>query len=128
MTTTPSTAPRRSAERCYSPPAPASRTSAPAHRGRRPFVDTADVLLVVEITTADTAVTDRITRPVLYAEAGIGHLWRLDLEPAPHLRVGALEGGAYATVARVPAGRSARIPAPLAVQLAPAGLAAPPAR
>ncbi|MFE5078355.1 hypothetical protein [Streptomyces halstedii] len=44
--------------------------------------------------------TDRITRLVLYAEAGIGHLWRLDREPAPHLWVGALEGSAYATVAR----------------------------
>lgn len=91
------------------------------------FVDAGDVLLAAEVTTADTAVTDRITRPALYAEAGIGHLWRLDLEPAPHLWVGALEGGAYATVARVPAGRTARIPAPLAVHLDPAGLAEPPA-
>ncbi|MEU3220170.1 Uma2 family endonuclease [Streptomyces sp. NPDC006971] len=102
------------------------RTAAAA--GDRPFVDAADVLLAVEVTTVDTAVTDRITKPVLYAEAGIGHLWRLDLEPAPHLWVGALEGNVYATVARVPAGRSARIPAPLTVVLDPAGLAGPPAR
>lgn len=102
-----------------------ARTTAAA--GDRPFVDAADVLLAVEVTTADTAVTDRITKPALYAEAGIGHLWRLDLEPAPHLWVGALESGAYATVARIPAGRSARIPAPLTVVLDPAGLAEPPA-
>ncbi|MGW0999210.1 Uma2 family endonuclease [Streptomyces sp. NPDC002523] len=91
----------------------------------RAFVDAGDVLLAVEITTADTAVTDRVTRPALYAEAGIGHLWRLDLEPAPHLWVGALESGVYATVARVPGGRTARVPAPVVVQLDPAALAAP---
>ncbi|WP_431776517.1 Uma2 family endonuclease [Streptomyces cucumeris] len=91
-------------------------------------VDAGDVLLAVEITTADTAVTDRVTRPALYAEAGIRHLWRLDLEPAPHLWVGTLEGGVYATVARVPGGRTARVPSPVAVQLDPADLAAPPAR
>ncbi len=101
---------------------------AEAATGDRCFVDAGDVLLAVEVTTADSAVTDRVTRPALYAEAGIRHLWRLDLEPAPHLWVGTLEGGVYATVARIPAGRSARVPAPLAVQLDPADLTAPPAR
>lgn len=101
---------------------------AAAAAGDPDVIDAGDVLLAVEITTADTAVTDRVTRPALYAEAGIRHLWRLDLEPAPHLWVGTLEGGAYATVARVPAGRTARLPAPVAVQLDPADLAAPPAR
>lgn len=94
----------------------------------RDVVDVGDVLLVVEITTADTAVTDRITKPALYAEASVPHLWRLDLEPAPHLYVGALEGDVYATVAHIPAGRSARVPAPVAVQLDPADLITPPAR
>ncbi|OSC70544.1 hypothetical protein B5181_09285 [Streptomyces sp. 4F] len=83
--------------------------TAAAAAGDRAFVDAGDVLLAVEITTADTAVNNRVTRPALYAEAGIGHLWRLDLEPAPYLWVGALEGGVYATVARVPV--------PVAVQL-----------
>ncbi|MFI0040984.1 Uma2 family endonuclease [Streptomyces mutabilis] len=94
--------------------------TAAAAAGDRAFVDAGDVLLAVEITTADTAVNNRVTRPALYAEAGIGHLWRLDLEPAPYLWVGALEGGVYATVARVPV--------PVAVQLDPAALAAPPPR
>lgn len=102
--------------------------TAAAVTGDRAFVDAGDVLLVVEIATADTAVTDRITRPALYAEAGIGHLWRLDLEPAPHLWVGALESDVYATVARLPGGRTARIPAPLTVQVDPADLVEPPAR
>uniref|UniRef100_UPI003F4920DE Uma2 family endonuclease n=1 Tax=Streptomyces sp. CA-136453 TaxID=3240050 RepID=UPI003F4920DE len=99
-----------------------------ADAGDRLCADAGDVVLAVEVTTPDTAVTDRLTRPALYAEAGIAHLWRLDLEPAPHLWIGALEGGAYATVVRVPAGRTTRIPAPLTVQLDPAALAAPPAR
>ncbi|MGW7460991.1 Uma2 family endonuclease [Streptomyces sp. NPDC054797] len=101
---------------------------AAAATGDRAFVDAGDVLLAVEITTADTAVTDRTTRPALYAEAGIRHLWRLDLEPAPYLWVGALEGSVYATVACLPAGRTARVPAPLAVRLDPADLTASPAR
>ncbi|WP_237518656.1 Uma2 family endonuclease [Streptomyces sp. SID5910] len=58
---------------------------AAAATGHRPFVDAGDVVLAVEVTTPDTAVTDRFTLPALYAEAGIGHLWRLDLEPVPHL-------------------------------------------
>ncbi|MFJ4013968.1 Uma2 family endonuclease [Streptomyces sp. NPDC090026] len=80
---------------------------AAAAAGDRTFVDAGDVLLAVEIATAGTVVTDRFTRPALYAEAGIRHLWRLDLEPAPTLWVGTLEGGAYSTVARILAGRSA---------------------
>ncbi|WP_189846715.1 Uma2 family endonuclease [Streptomyces rubiginosohelvolus] len=101
---------------------------AAAATGDRLCADAGDVVLAVEVTTPDTAVTDRFTRPALYAEAGIAHHWRLDLEPGPHLWIGALEGGAYTTVARVPGGRTTRIPAPLSVQLDPAGLTAPPAR
>ncbi|WP_338715957.1 Uma2 family endonuclease (plasmid) [Streptomyces acidiscabies] len=77
--------------------------------GDRLFVDAADVLLAVEIATADTAVTDRITKPALYAEAGVPHLWCLDLEPAPHLYVGALK--AACTPPSSPACRPGAAPA-----------------
>ncbi|MGW8730558.1 Uma2 family endonuclease [Streptomyces sp. NPDC055808] len=101
---------------------------AAAATGDRLCADAGDVVLAVEVTTPDTEVTDRITRPALYAEADIAHHWRLDLEPEPHLWIGALEGGAYTTVARIPGGCTVRIPAPVSVQLDPAGLAAAPVR
>ncbi|WP_331725879.1 Uma2 family endonuclease [Streptomyces sp. NBC_00470] len=99
---------------------------AAAAHGNRAYFDAADVVLASEVTTEDTEVTDRFTRPALYAAAGIRHHWRLDIDPAPHLWTGTLSGTAYTTTAQVPAGHTARIAAPYALQLDPAHLLTPP--
>jgi len=44
------------------------------------------VRLVVEIVSPGSRATDRAIKPELYAEAGIPAYWRLELQPAPHLR------------------------------------------
>ncbi|MGP3777160.1 Uma2 family endonuclease (plasmid) [Streptomyces sp. SDT5-1] len=96
-----------------------------AAHGDNAFLDAADVVLAVEVTTADTEVTDRITRPALYATAGIPHHWRLNIAPAPHLWTGTLQDGAYATTADLPAGRTGRVEAPFQLHLDPAGIVRP---
>ncbi|MFF0509141.1 Uma2 family endonuclease [Streptomyces fimicarius] len=63
-----------------------------------------DVLLVVEIASPSTRVTDRKLKPSLYAAAGIRHYWRIELDPAPRLLAGDLHAGASG----VPAQRSVR--------------------
>ncbi|MEU8138645.1 Uma2 family endonuclease [Streptodolium elevatio] len=54
-----------------------------------------DVVLVVEIASPSTRVSDRKMKPALYAAAGIPHYWRLELEPAPRLYLGTLDRGTY---------------------------------
>ena len=38
----------------------------------------ADVLLAVEVVSAESEIRDRERKPVLYAEAGIVHFWRIE--------------------------------------------------
>jgi Uma2 family endonuclease len=38
----------------------------------------ADVLLAVEVVSAESEIRDRERKPVLYAEAGIAHFWRIE--------------------------------------------------
>lgn len=42
----------------------------------------ADVVLVVEVVCDGSTALDRILKPALYAEAGIGCYWRVETEPA----------------------------------------------
>ncbi|MFD6479316.1 Uma2 family endonuclease [Streptomyces anulatus] len=81
-----------------------------------------DVLLVVEIASPSTRVTDRKLKPSLYAAAGIRHYWRIELDPAPRLLAGDLHAGAYDETEHL-AGATARIEAPFLVSFDPAVLA-----
>ncbi|MFI5621619.1 Uma2 family endonuclease [Streptomyces sp. NPDC051567] len=65
----------------------------------------AHVLIVVEIASPSTRVTDRKMKPALYAAAGIPYYWRLELEPAPRLSLGHLERGGYTDRLVPPPGR-----------------------
>lgn len=58
-------------------------------------VDADALWLVVEIVSPGNGRMDRKVKPGLYAEAGIPHFWRLELEPAPSLVVMRLDGGRY---------------------------------
>lgn len=81
-----------------------------------------DVLLVVEIASPSTRVTDRKLKPSLYAAAGIRHYWRIELDPAPRLLAGNLHAGTYDETEHL-AGATARIEAPFPVSFDPAVLA-----
>ncbi|WP_428838206.1 Uma2 family endonuclease [Streptomyces roseofulvus] len=84
------------------------------------------VLLVVEIVSPSSSGrrTDRLLKPPYYAEAGIEHLWRLELEPAPVLVVSELSEGRY--VERVAeAGRGTVVEKPFPVEVGPGRLVSP---
>jgi len=55
--------------------------------------DAAAVRLAVEVVSPGHAEEDRVTKPILYARAGIPVFWRL--EPGPLLQVHVLHGDAY---------------------------------
>ncbi|WP_344914833.1 Uma2 family endonuclease [Streptosporangium oxazolinicum] len=44
----------------------------------RTFYEAADVLLAVEVVSAESETRDRERKPVLYAQAGIEHFWRIE--------------------------------------------------
>ncbi|MEZ7130892.1 Uma2 family endonuclease [Nonomuraea sp. AD125B] len=46
--------------------------------GRQTFFRGQDVVLVVEVVSPESRVRDRKRKPVLYAEAGIPHFWRIE--------------------------------------------------
>ena len=86
-----------------------------------------DVLVVVEVESRSSRRFDRLIKPSVYAEAGIPHYWRIDLDEqeAPTLVLHQLAGSAYRMVASVPAGESVVIEAPFRVELRPAELVDP---
>jgi Uma2 family endonuclease len=47
---------------------------------RSGILDAGDVVLVVEIVSPGSRTTDRLTKPALYARAGIASFWRVELE------------------------------------------------
>ncbi|WP_030742170.1 Uma2 family endonuclease [Streptomyces sp. NRRL F-5135] len=84
-------------------------------------VDAHDVLVVIEIASPSTRVTDRKMKPTLYAAAGIPHYWRLELEPAPRLYLGRLNVGGY-TDRLVQAGETTALTDPFAFDIDPGRL------
>ncbi len=87
----------------------------------------ADVLLVIEIVSPSSESTDRITKPALYAEAGIAAYWRVELDSPAGITVVThrLSGNAYIEDTSVDAGQTASIDWPLAYRLAPGSLTGP---
>ncbi|GAA0229770.1 Uma2 family endonuclease [Saccharothrix mutabilis subsp. mutabilis] len=61
--------------------------------------DADDVLLAVEIVSPGTGRTDRIFKPIEYADAGIPHYWLLELDDQVTLTAFDLVGGGYQVVA-----------------------------
>lgn len=60
--------------------------------------DPADVLLAIEVVSPGSRATDRLVKPLGYAEVGVPQLWRVELdEPAVH--VARLLAGTYDEVA-----------------------------
>jgi Uma2 family endonuclease len=86
--------------------------------------DAESVLLVVEIVSPSSngRRIDRLLKPPYYAEAGIEHLWRLELVPATTLVVSELEAGRYVERLSAEAGRTSLIEKPFPVELDPGTL------
>jgi Uma2 family endonuclease len=62
--------------------------------------DASEVLLAVEITSPGTRRTDRLFKPIEYAEAGIPHYWLVELDEPITLVAFSLVAGTYKEVAR----------------------------
>jgi len=59
------------------------------------ILDPACVRLVVEIVSPGSRTTDRVTKPAVYARAGIASFWRIELEDGPALVAYRLDLGRY---------------------------------
>lgn len=81
-----------------------------------------DVRLVVEVVSPSSRKLDRLLKPAVYAEAGIGAYWRIELEPRPAVHVYALEGGSYRLAAAPFAGEVLAEREPFRVRFDPAVL------
>jgi len=81
----------------------------------------ADLLLAVEVVSPSSATTDRVTKPTLYAAAGVPAYWRVELEgaEAPSVVTYRLSGTAHVEQASASAGEAVALDWPLAVELAP---------
>src|SRR6266516_3029067 len=77
----------------------------------------ADVLVAVEVVSPGSKRTDRITKVVDYAEAGIPHYWIVDIEEPVTLEAYALVGDAYEKVADFTGTAQLAEPAPVTVDL-----------
>lgn len=85
------------------------------------------VHLAVEVMSPSSVTNDRVTKPTLYAEAGIPTYIRIELAGpgAPVVYVYRLEHTAYRESARVPAGQMVTLKEPIEVSFEPAELLAP---
>jgi Uma2 family endonuclease len=86
-----------------------------------------DVLLVVEVVSPSSESTDRVTKPALYAEAGIAAYWRVELDDRAGITVAQhrLSRATYIEERPVHAGQSVSIDWPLHCTLDPASLVGP---
>lgn len=86
-------------------------------------IDADAVQLVIELVSPGNKTMDRKLKPMLYAEAAIPHLWRLEFDPAPRLICGDLVGGRYVEKTTALAGTVTRLEEPFPFEVDPAGLA-----
>lgn len=90
------------------------------------LLDAADVRLVVEIGSPSSRSIDRLTKPTLYAEAGIRAFWQVETaDPAdPVIVVHRLTGESYTVVGELRSGAVRTIEMPFPLTFDPATLVA----
>lgn len=95
-----------------------------AARSGRTVLDPADVLLVVEIVAPSSQSTDRLTKPGLYAEAGIDAFWRVEPDDphGPIIIAHLLAAGSYRVEATIRGEQPRVITKPFSMRLCPAEL------
>ncbi|GAA2659605.1 Uma2 family endonuclease [Paractinoplanes durhamensis] len=90
----------------------------------RVWSDPADVALIVEVETAATRRYDRILKPTLYAEGGIGSYWRVETgQTSPILRTYLLGGARYRAQHSIEGAEPVKLDAPYPIRIAPGGWA-----
>ncbi|MFK0238851.1 Uma2 family endonuclease [Streptomyces vinaceus] len=88
-------------------------------------IDAEAVQLIVELVSPGNKTMDRKFKPMLYAEAGIPHYWRLEFDPAPRLIVSELADGRYTEKTIALPGTTTRVQAPFVFEIDPVGLTEP---
>jgi Uma2 family endonuclease len=83
------------------------------------WADPADVALVVEVESEASRRYDRLLKPSLYAEAGIGAYWRIEPEPTPVLHIFALGPEGYHPARTVRGADLVKVDAPFPMRLVP---------
>jgi Uma2 family endonuclease len=86
------------------------------------ILDAGAVVLVVEIVSPGSRTTDRLTKPDVYARAGIPSFWRVELEGGPVLFAYRLEQGRYVEVGSAQPGERLALNDPFLVSVDPADL------
>lgn len=89
---------------------------------RSGLLDAGIVRLVVEIVSPSSRSMDRLTKPSLYAGAGIEHYWRVELDGGPAVYAYRLDGQEYVAVAEGGPGQPLRLDRPFPVTVDPAAL------
>lgn len=77
------------------------------------------VHLVAEIVSPGSRSMDRLTKPALYAGAGIRHYWRIELADGPVIHTYLLEGADYVEVAAAGTRDVLQVDEPFAVSIRP---------
>jgi Uma2 family endonuclease len=76
-----------------------------------------EVLLAVEVVSAGSETTDRVTKPAQYAAFGIPTYWRVETRPHVTLTAYRLEGDGYAHAGTWGPGETAELVAPFPVSI-----------
>jgi Uma2 family endonuclease len=87
--------------------------------GTASTVSPADALLAVEIVSPSSRTADRVTKPALYAAAGISGYWRVETDPEVTLTAYALDPGAttYTELGTWGPGQTATVERPFPVHV-----------
>ena len=85
-------------------------------------LDAAAALLVVEVVSPSSRTQDRITKPALYAVAGIPAYWRVEQEDGPVVHVFRLVGSSYSEVGSAGPGGRLELTEPFPISFDPAQL------
>ena len=86
------------------------------------ILDPAAVATVVEIVSPGSRTTDRLTKPAVYARAGIARFWRVELDDGPAIFAYHLEQGRYMDAGSARPGERLVVTEPFPVTIDPADL------
>jgi Uma2 family endonuclease len=86
------------------------------------ILDPAAVALVVEIVSPGSRTTDRLTKPAVYARAGIASFWRVELDDGPAIFAYRLEQGRYVDAGSAGPGQRLVVSEPFAITVDPADI------
>ncbi len=91
----------------------------PNHSG---ILDPDAVAMVVEIVSPGSRTTDRLTKPAVYARAGIASFWRVELQEGPAIFAYRLENGHYIEAGSARPGERLVVNEPFPVTIDPGDL------